>query len=336
VPDVAESLVAASIQAALAAIEIYNKPVFAYREQAFTILLINAWETLCKAKLIADAKGDVQVLYLKKPDGAFKTGRSGNFLTVELTSALNRLTVSPTVCANLFSLIEIRDTATHLYADAAVQQMVHSLGVAALQNYHRLLTSWFGNRLKDCKFQIMPLAFTYQFRSLAVLALGQNSEDVARLLKLVLEHQSAASEDAEFHFVCEIATELRSAKKLDEMGGAVATPATPAPGYPVVVKTQSLVDKYPLSYKELTEQVRAERGAAKPAQIQRIIRDCKIKDNTAFATYNFRTKAQRQAYEQHKTMPAAVAVIYNADAVRFIVSKLDEEPTLNFGQGTVQ
>jgi hypothetical protein len=37
-----ENLIAASIQSVLAAIEIYNKPVFAYREQAFTILLINA------------------------------------------------------------------------------------------------------------------------------------------------------------------------------------------------------------------------------------------------------------------------------------------------------
>ncbi|HET9131358.1 MAG TPA: DUF3644 domain-containing protein, partial [Terriglobia bacterium] len=82
--DISEDLIAASIQSALAAIEIYNKPVFAYREQAFTILLINAWETLCKAKLVRNAGGDSTTIYVRKPDGSFKTGRSGNTLTIEL------------------------------------------------------------------------------------------------------------------------------------------------------------------------------------------------------------------------------------------------------------
>jgi hypothetical protein len=39
--------------ALLAAIELYNKPDFRYREEAFTILALNAWELLLKAKLLA-------------------------------------------------------------------------------------------------------------------------------------------------------------------------------------------------------------------------------------------------------------------------------------------
>jgi hypothetical protein len=325
VSEVAESLIAASIQAALAAIEIYNKPVFSYREQAFTILLINAWESLCKAKLVADAQGDVQVLYVAKPDGTFKTGRSGNFLTIELSTAMNRLSLVPAVLANISSLIEIRDTATHLYTDSAVQQVVHSLGVAALQNYHRLMTAWFGNRLGDYKFQIMPLAFTYDFRTLAVLALDQNANEVGRLLQLVIDSHAASPASGGFHFICEIAAEIRSVKKLSEKDGFVATPDnSSASGLPVVLKTQSLVDKYPLSYVELRGAVQLERPGTKPAQIDRIIRDCKIKANTAFAAYNFRTKAHREKYDKNKSLPKDIAVIYNADAVRFIVNKLDD------------
>ncbi len=327
VSEFAEHLVAASIQAALAAIEIYNKPVFSYREQAFTILVINAWESLCKAKLIVDAQGDVQALYIARPGGSFKTGRSGNFLTIELTTAMNRLSLPPAVIANISSLIEIRDTATHLYTEPAVQQIVHSLGVAALQNYHRLLTGWFGNRLSDCKFQIMPLAFTYEFRTLAVLALDQNANDVSRLLKLVMDNQAASPASGGFHFICEIAAEIRSVKKLTEKDGVVATPDnSSASGLPVVVKTQSLVDKYPLSYSELRAAVQLERPGTKPAQIDRIIRDWKIKGNTAFAAYNFRTKAHRERYDKGKNLPKDIAVIYNADAVRFIVGKLDTKP----------
>jgi len=37
--------------AILAAIEIYNKPQIEYRDECFTILLINAWELLLKAML---------------------------------------------------------------------------------------------------------------------------------------------------------------------------------------------------------------------------------------------------------------------------------------------
>ncbi len=39
-----------SVQAAISAIEIYNKPDFKYREESFSILMVNAWELLLKAK----------------------------------------------------------------------------------------------------------------------------------------------------------------------------------------------------------------------------------------------------------------------------------------------
>ena len=38
-----------SVQTAVAAIEIYNKPSFTYREEAFSLLMTNAWELLLKA-----------------------------------------------------------------------------------------------------------------------------------------------------------------------------------------------------------------------------------------------------------------------------------------------
>ncbi|GHV31329.1 hypothetical protein FACS1894177_05670 [Bacteroidia bacterium] len=41
-----------SISCMLSAIEIYNKPNFAYREESFAILAINAWELLLKAYIM--------------------------------------------------------------------------------------------------------------------------------------------------------------------------------------------------------------------------------------------------------------------------------------------
>jgi hypothetical protein len=41
-----------SIDAMISAIEIYNKPSFNYREEAFSILAINSWELLLKARIL--------------------------------------------------------------------------------------------------------------------------------------------------------------------------------------------------------------------------------------------------------------------------------------------
>src|SRR6266545_2633898 len=49
--------------ALLAAIELYNKPDFRYREESFAILALNAWELLLKAKLLAESSNRSQCLY---------------------------------------------------------------------------------------------------------------------------------------------------------------------------------------------------------------------------------------------------------------------------------
>jgi hypothetical protein len=43
------------------AVEIYNKPSFAYREETFTLLALNAWELLLKAKVLKDGDNDLKV-----------------------------------------------------------------------------------------------------------------------------------------------------------------------------------------------------------------------------------------------------------------------------------
>ncbi|MBU3654779.1 MAG: DUF3644 domain-containing protein [Alphaproteobacteria bacterium] len=52
-----------AVQAALSAIELYNKPSFLYREESFSILMTNAWELLLKAKLISQNKNNLNIIY---------------------------------------------------------------------------------------------------------------------------------------------------------------------------------------------------------------------------------------------------------------------------------
>jgi hypothetical protein len=50
--------------ALISAIEVYNKPTFAYREETFTILALNAWELLVKAKLLSMNNNDPRCIYV--------------------------------------------------------------------------------------------------------------------------------------------------------------------------------------------------------------------------------------------------------------------------------
>ena len=57
------SLLDKSIASMLAAIEIYNKPNFTYREDSFSILCVNAWELLLKAVYLRKNRYKMHSLY---------------------------------------------------------------------------------------------------------------------------------------------------------------------------------------------------------------------------------------------------------------------------------
>ena len=72
-----ESLIDKSIGSMLSAIEIYNKPDFKYREETFTILAINSWELLLKARILKLNNYRINSIYCYKPYVS-KTGVKSN------------------------------------------------------------------------------------------------------------------------------------------------------------------------------------------------------------------------------------------------------------------
>lgn len=69
---------------AVAAIEIYIKPDFLYREEAFAVLAINGWELLLKAKWLADHNNKVSTLYVR--DLRLREQSGGNRPKLPLTA----------------------------------------------------------------------------------------------------------------------------------------------------------------------------------------------------------------------------------------------------------
>ena len=87
-PSKADRLYTKSESAMIAAIEVYNKPTFAYREETFSILAINAWELLLKARILSENENQLRSIYVlehkQKADGSKsarmypKVNRAGN------------------------------------------------------------------------------------------------------------------------------------------------------------------------------------------------------------------------------------------------------------------
>ena len=62
-PQRHKALVDKAVSACLAAIEIYNKPLFPNREEVFAILMTNAWELLLKARVLKEGGNKMRSIY---------------------------------------------------------------------------------------------------------------------------------------------------------------------------------------------------------------------------------------------------------------------------------
>jgi hypothetical protein len=201
-----------SIQAALAAIELYNKPNFSYREETFTILMVNAWELLLKAKIITNANQDMSALYIidttqKKNDGTpykkqrFKKNRSGNFRTLDIGEAMSKLKLQRDLSAQLETLIEIRDNAIHFYNESKLfDKKLLEVATATLKSYVEMLGEWFNRSTSDHNSFLIPIAFNIPTHFDAT-ALAKESLNHRKLLEYLEVQERAYNRDINKHSI---------------------------------------------------------------------------------------------------------------------------------------
>ena len=90
--------------ALISSIEIYNKPVFAYREETFAIPALNAWELLVKSKLLLqnryiDFKGNAKYHELRKKLALNPQYKKTRYLDPANTSGLRKDFFNPNIVA---------------------------------------------------------------------------------------------------------------------------------------------------------------------------------------------------------------------------------------------
>ena len=161
-----------AIAAMVSAIEIYNKPDFRYREETFSILAINGWELLLKAKWLAENDDELQSLYIKdrnkdvtnSGEVNLQLNRSGNPRTRDVSYLAKKLLemklLTQNVWTNIQALLVIRDDSIHFYNPSKeIASKLQTIGAASVQNFASLVKDWFDNELVEFNFHLMPLSF---------------------------------------------------------------------------------------------------------------------------------------------------------------------------------
>ncbi len=254
-----------SVQAAIAAIEVYNKPNFSYREEAFALLMTNAWELLLKAKWVFDHEEALESLYELVDDqkGGMipKMNRSGNplshgacYLAAKLRDDKNSGLETP--CHdNFIALVEIRDNAAHfINKDLYLGRRILEIGTASLRNYLYLATEWFHLDLSKYNFFLMPISFYHGFEAAEPATRTRYPDQVQRLLTYLdnLEAKPVEAE-AKQHIALHIETKLVRGKDTT----AVAFRWTDDPKAPAItVREEDILKNYPMTYRDLANSMK--------------------------------------------------------------------------------
>jgi len=226
-------LVDKAIEAAISAIEIYNKPSFRYREETFSILMLNAWELLLKARILKENKNrmrSIQVFERKinksgQPSKKLfpKRNRSKNEMTIGLANAIGTVQayakdgVDQYCAENVGLLMEVRDNAVHFQnASKGLKKRVQEIGSASLRNFANASKSWFGRDLSSYDFALMPFAFESPTGVIQTVFADDAKGAQGKLHKLLAEAERQYPFDPSKPFNVGVAVELRFVRKAAE------------------------------------------------------------------------------------------------------------------------
>ena len=254
-----------AIAAMVSAIEIYNKPAFRYREETFSILAINGWELLLKAKWLVENDDKLESLYIedKKNDGIksqgpnYQLNRSQNPRTRDIGFLAKKLVeknlITQNVWTNVQALLVVRDNAIHFCDPSiAISNKLQMIGAASVQNFASLVKEWFDNEMSGFNFQLMPLSFV----SLPTQTQAVDFNIGEKNLLEYLDRLEAEADETDPQYTVTINFELKLNRSNDTDAPEVRVTSHPD-AIPIRMTEEQDLQKYPWDYKKLTGKCRA-------------------------------------------------------------------------------
>jgi len=268
--SISQEIAEKSVLATLAAIEIYNKPDFNYREETFAILMTNAWELLIKAQYIQsnsdDPKSVIEYQTIKDKYGNStkqpKLNRSGNAITFGLDNLLEKIYsesrhgLTRACYDNILLLIEVRDNAIHfINKDLFFAKRVQEIGTASLKNYLWLIAKWFQIDLSRYNFYLMPISFYHGFEAIESSSVNPYNEQTKNFLKYLESVENNHKLDEITSQNVTLTLETRFVRSNEVV--AMSFKWTDDPNAPTVtIKEEDALKRTPFDYKQLTDKLR--------------------------------------------------------------------------------
>jgi len=253
--------------AILAAIEIYNKPQIEYRDECFTILLVNAWELLLKAIL---SKNKQHIYYTKK--------RSEPYRTISLQDALlqakdwfpTNISYVP-VAQNINMLVTYRNNAIHFYNQHGFGVIIYGLAQTSIINFKDLMRSVFNVDIaNEMTISLLPLSFGVRPDPIEFLQQAKTDPPKNKAVAQFLKEISQATRELETQhldttrFLTVFTVTLQSVKKVSSADVVVAVKGEQDDATPLIIERS--VDpniSHPLRQKEVVERVGPELAGIK-------------------------------------------------------------------------
>lgn len=281
-----------SAEAMLAAVEVYNKPRFEYREESFAILSINAWELLLKARILQLSANKPSSLYVyekkKNLDGStskkrtIKRNRSGSPQSLGLIPCYRKLVsefgeaLDKDIQLNLICLTEVRDNAVHFYNKPfELRKKVHEFGTANLSNFLNLSQEWFGEDLTQYEFFLMPLAFINTAQSRKAI---KTTSDEQLAIDYFEETQKSSKSTNDSGYSVSLNVEVNLSKGSSKQNVNFVKFTNNPNAKQVHLSDADFKERYPWSYKNLTQQLRKSIPGFKQSQKYHDIRQKLEKD----------------------------------------------------------
>ena len=267
-------LVEKSLEACLAAIEVYNKPNFQFREETFSILMLSAWEILLKARVMQEGGGKLRAIQVferkMKQDGTpgkrqqRKINRSGNAMTISLDRAANLVanysenSIDQSCLDNLNLLKEIRDNSVHLLnVSPGLGRKLQEVGAATLRNYVAAAECWFDINLDRYNFYLMPLAFHSPPEVVDSLHSNMQPVAVRGLLKFIAEAEQRNLSDNASMFSVTMKVQIKLERTSGGDAAAVRVTHDDPDAIPITMSEENIREAFPWDYGELTDRLKS-------------------------------------------------------------------------------
>lgn len=307
----------------IAAIEIYNKPAFKYRDECFVILLLNAWELFSKALL---SKNKKSIYYPKERNAPYRTLslhdaliRAANLFPTDVSSNA--------ILENVKLLADYRDNAVHFYNKRGFELIVYALAQTNVVNYSELLEKTFGIDLaQEITIRLLPIGLTPPIDPLTFLQQPSDNQDkVTRAVAEFIHAIKSAIKriEQEGGDITRVLTifkfKLESTKKLEQADLTVPVVNVAGSGEPLLVTRRiDPNESHPLIAKRVIEKVETLHGRKVTSYVlQAIVWKYDVRKNMRYCWRDSDDRVTRYSHDFVAWLKSVNAVDMNTALVEY-------------------